>query len=363
MKITKIPGFGNYGEYIDDLDFAHLSEEEWLEIGRRHLKCLLTVIRNPKGLTKDGYLERIDQFGPDYSSGMPLVLAKKYGRPVYMNDIKTQKGIDKEDLEYLLARKNMMERTEKGNMLPRVTGLKDDKGRMLGSFDSGDLGWHSNESSQLTLAPEVSLWGNQYMVGSATGFVQTADYYESVSNSFRSELDEMIIVHTYKEGAISPAEFDNVEFRKLIHANFCPVDGAETPLVMTNPGGVRGLHYTVNSTHSIKGMTQEESNKIFKQIDDALFTDKYMYLHYYEYDNDLLLFDNCITLHNRLKGNVNRKAYRLQYMPYNLMDDAWYPYDQPEILDRYIELTHELVKRLPLPIKNPKLPIKRDKLT
>lgn len=45
MKITKIPGFGNYGQYIDNVDFTTLTDEEWLEIGRLHLKNLLTIFR------------------------------------------------------------------------------------------------------------------------------------------------------------------------------------------------------------------------------------------------------------------------------------------------------------------------------
>lgn len=34
MKISKIPGLGSYGVYIDDIDFAHISDEEWLEVAK-----------------------------------------------------------------------------------------------------------------------------------------------------------------------------------------------------------------------------------------------------------------------------------------------------------------------------------------
>jgi len=46
MKISKIPGCGNYGIFIDDLDLQNISNEEWIEIGKLHLKNLVTIIRN-----------------------------------------------------------------------------------------------------------------------------------------------------------------------------------------------------------------------------------------------------------------------------------------------------------------------------
>jgi len=355
MKITKIPGFGSYGQYIDDVDFTTLSNEEWMELGRSHLKNLLTIFRNHKGLTKDEYVERIAKFGPTKGS-VRATIAKKYGRLIDVFDPESLKGVSEEDIKFLTSRKYMLEPTEKGNMLSRIYGVKDEEGHMLGSFDSGDLGWHSNESSQLTFAPEVCLMGSKNMLNSATGFMQTANYYESVSNSFRSELDEMIVLHTYKEGAISAAESSNSEFRKQIQLNFCPVEDSETPMVLTSPGGIRGLHYTINSAHRIKGLSIEESNKIFKQIDSELFGDKYTFYHHYQSNDDLVLFDNSITLHCRLKGDVDRLAYRIQYDPCHLLDAPWYPYDQKEFLDAYIDGTHELVKILE--IKDFKLPVK-----
>jgi len=355
MKISKIPGFGNYGQFIDDMDFSELTNEEWMEIGRSHLKNLLTIIRNPRGLTKDQYVERISQFGPTKGS-VRANFARKYGRLIDAFDTESLQGVSEEDTKFLLQRKYMLEKTEKGNILSRVYGGKDEDGHLLGSFDSGDLGWHSNESSQLTFAPEVALMGSENMLNSATGFMQTADYYESVSDSFRSELDDMVIVHTYKEGAISPAESINAEFKKQIQLNFCPVEDAETPMVLTSPGGIRGLHYTINSAYRIKGMSAEDSEKIFKLIDKELFTDKYSYYHHYQNDNDLLLFDNSITLHCRLRGEENRKAYRIQYEPCHLLDDPWYPYDSPRFLNEYIDRNNELIKILDL--KGFKLPIK-----
>lgn len=45
MKITKIPGLGRFGHFIDDVDLSTISDEEWNEIGQLHLKGLVTIIR------------------------------------------------------------------------------------------------------------------------------------------------------------------------------------------------------------------------------------------------------------------------------------------------------------------------------
>jgi alpha-ketoglutarate-dependent taurine dioxygenase len=353
MKITKIPGFGNYGQYIDDLDFNTITDEEWAEIGRSHLKNLLTIFRNTN-ITKDQYISRITQFGP-LKSSIRGYFKKKYGRIPDSLDPASLEGIDEQDKIFFESKKYMLEETEGGNFLTRVTGAKDKDGHMLGFFDSGDLGWHSNESSQITFSPEVALLGSENMIGSATGFVQTADYYESVSDSFRSELDEMVMVHSFTPGKINAAELTDAGMRRQIQLSFCPVNGAEVPLVVTSPGGIRGLHYTINTADHIKGMTKEQSNRIFKQIDDALFTDQYTYYHHYQHNNDLVLFDNSITLHSRVGGAPDRKAYRFQYDPSRLLDAAWHPYDAGPYRDFYVSETQELVKLMSLP--NFKVPV------
>jgi len=46
MKVSKIPGLGRFGIFIDDVDFDHLTDEEWLEIGKMHLDNFVTIIRN-----------------------------------------------------------------------------------------------------------------------------------------------------------------------------------------------------------------------------------------------------------------------------------------------------------------------------
>jgi alpha-ketoglutarate-dependent taurine dioxygenase len=63
MKISKIPGLGSFGHYVDDVDFNHLTAEEWLEIGKLHLQGLVTILRNVT-ISQDQYYSAIPKFGP-----------------------------------------------------------------------------------------------------------------------------------------------------------------------------------------------------------------------------------------------------------------------------------------------------------
>jgi hypothetical protein len=76
MKISKIPGLGRFGIFIDDVDFEHLSKEEWLEIGQLHLNSLVTIIRNTK-LNHFDYMKLIHQWGTPRNTNTHTV-TKKY---------------------------------------------------------------------------------------------------------------------------------------------------------------------------------------------------------------------------------------------------------------------------------------------
>jgi alpha-ketoglutarate-dependent taurine dioxygenase len=220
-----------------------------------------------------------------------------------------------------------------GRHIMRVTGKRDADGNALGMFAEGELLWHSNESGTLTFTPGVALLGAENMIGSSTGFLTTPDYYENVSNAFRSELDEMILIHRFTPGRINPGL--RIEQDEVMHANMCPVDGTEIPIVMRSPGGIIGLHYSTNTIHSIKGMTEAESNAVFEEINKELFVDKYIYDHWYKSNNDFCLFDNSITLHRRLGDIKDRLCYRIQHDYSNLQNEFWQPYIKEEFAQRY----------------------------
>jgi alpha-ketoglutarate-dependent taurine dioxygenase len=314
MKITKIPGLGRFGVFIDDLDFANLSDEEWQEIGKLHLESLVTIIRNVN-VEPVVYESFIRKWGTERTLHDAALLEKykirSLGELVGKNSVNGGL-IDEEDLEWIRTVDNLIasEESQNNTQMLRVSGKKDKFGNPLGMFAEGELLWHSNESGNLCFSPGVALLGKDDMVGSATGFLTTSDWYEEQSESFRSELDEMIIEHKFSPGRINPGL--RGEQDDLMYKNMCPTP-IELPLVILSPGGIKGLHYSVNTINGIKGMTQLESDQLFAEINKTLFSDRFIYDHWYQQNNDICLFDNSITLHRRLGGITNRLCYRIQY--------------------------------------------------
>jgi alpha-ketoglutarate-dependent taurine dioxygenase len=338
MKISKIPGLGRFGVFVDGIDFDNLSDEQWQEIGIIHLQNFVTIIRDcnlnwrqqPDWLMKWG----------DTRYGIRYNILKKYPGKTWSQVVKLAvagsnniEEIDRVTLSNIARMQEIDPNT--GRHVMRVSGKTDAHGAAIGMFAEGELAWHSNESGTLTFTPGVALLSSEGMTASATGFLTTADYYENISNSFRSELDEMILLHRFTAGKINPGL--RLEQDTVMHANMCPVDDTEIPIVMRSPGGILGLHYSVNTIHSIKGMNKLESDGVFAEINKGLFVEKYIYDHWYKGNGDLCLFDNSITLHRRLGSTTNRLAYRVQHDYSNLQEDFWQPYLHESTAKQYQE--------------------------
>jgi len=340
MKISKIPGLGRFGVFIDDVDFDNITDDEWMEIGKIHLDSLVTIIRNT-GLDPDRYNELMLKWG-NPRGVKNFQVYKQYGfasgKEFYERCFAEDPTIEKAHREW----GKQLYRFSYRPALLRVSGKLDEDGNPIGMFAEGELLWHSNESGNLTFTPGVSLLGQEKMIGSSTGFVTTVDWYEAQSESFRSELDEMVVIHKFTPGKINPGLREEQDL--LVRNNMCAEDNTEIPLVIDSPGGYSGLHFSVNTMDRIVGMTKEESDKIFEHIGQGIFTEENIYDHWYEHDDDLMLFDNSITLHRRLGDNEGRLAYRVQYDYETILDKPWMPYRQEPYRSQYIEQITEQVE-------------------
>lgn len=347
MKVSKIPGLGRFGAFIDDIDLMKITEDEWLDIGRQHItKNLVTIIRNSNA-TNERYAELVAMLGdPRPQTSTSRSLKKKYKKSwewIVQQAKNNTALIDDDDKRQIVMTERITQRTENGYALGKIAGGYDKDGYPVGFFSHGELLWHSNESGTLTSTPGVALHGYQNFVGSATGFMTTPDYYESVSESFRSELDDMVVIHLYKPGVIHPGNDDPMQ-DKILGLNMCPDPNTEVPLVMRSPGGLIGLHYSPGTVHSIKGASPAESKNILDTLNKGLFQEKYIYDHWYQQDNDLLLFDNSITQHRRLGSTEGRLGYRIPHDYTYVQDEPWIPYRQGLYQRRYAQEIREVVE-------------------
>lgn len=333
MKTSKIPGLGRFGVYIDDVDLNFISDEEWMEIGKIHLQSLVTIIRSPK-IDHHKYADLMTKWGP-WRYNSPIQYFLKYNKP--LKDVIFANELDDDD-KLTLANGRRWQVDKRYPGMVRITPKKNRRGESMGLFGDGELLWHSNEAGDLAFTPCVSLMGVESMIGSCTGFLTTTDWYEEQSESFRSELNEMIVVHNYKPAMVNPTVVkDQEDFYKSFS---CPHPDMEVPLVIKSPGGIVGIHLGVHVIDSIKGMSKTDSDKLFSKIKEGLFNEKYIYDHWYQTDHDICIFDNSITLHNRKIQGENlpqRLGYRIQFDQDYVTGGHYIPYFQEEYNQQRID--------------------------
>ena len=315
MKITPIPELKGYGVFVDDINIKQLTRDQWMSLGKLQMEQLVMVIRN-SGIN-------INQFHK---------VMKMWGK-CRQNYAAKEEHSSEVAKEY--ARIGGHAKTGHIVRVAENNGL----------FGSGELLWHSNESGDIAFTPGVALLGDHGMQQSATGFMVSSPYYYSLPESFRSELDELVLIHNFQENKINANDENNV-----VYKNMCPDPETEIPLVIQSPAGIKGLHFPYNTTTRIKDFSQEDSIRLLNELQWGLSS--YTYDYWWENDDDLLIFDNSIVQHRRLGNTTDRLCYRYQfdytYLQYKVTGKPYMPYYQEPYISRYKEKMADITKVFPV---------------
>ena len=331
-RITDIPNLEGYGVFVDDIDFKHLTKEEWIDLGKLHLNKLVMVIRNSGLKNKKVFYRVLKKWGEHRQNYAAIVFSKYPWAEGQVEKLLSSSEVSQEDKEYIKEFKRIGgHNRQEGNIL-RVTGKKIN-GYRTGLFAHGELLWHSNECGDLAFTPGVALLGQHGMTKSATGFMVTTPYYYSVSDSIRSELDEMVLTHNFVEGKINANGENNI-----VYKNMCPFPNTEIPMVIQSPAGIKGLHYSFNT------VTGSNNDRLLAEVKKGL--EKYTYDYWWENDDDLLIFDNTIVQHRRLGDTTDRLCLRYQFDYTYLQDDLYQPYLQEPYITRYKDRVQKFHKLL-----------------
>lgn len=332
----KVSSRGNYSVYIDDVNFDEMTDDQWMEIGKIHMANLVTIIRNCN-VKQTEAAKYVNKWGPSRYSGM-YYICSNYPDLTAKEIISLSLKGDERIADYHRALVKNRFKTKGPAGTQRVTDIKDKKGDHTGIFPDGELKWHSNEAGNHIFAPGVALLGVQNMKGSSTGFLETATFYEECSETLRSELDDMICIHRHKPGMLHVKDLGDQD--EMMRINMNPENETYIPMVIQSPGGIRGMHYSINTVDGIVGMSQSESDKFFEMINEELM--RHAWDHWYENDNDWLFFDNSITNHRRLGEVKDRLGLRVQHGYENIEIENYNPYFQEEHAKIYTERLAEL---------------------
>ena len=334
IRITDIPNLEGYGVFVDDIDFKHLTRSEWMDLGKLSMQKLVMIIRST-GLDSRSFHQVIKKWGKDRQNYAATLFARYPWANGQIDHIIASTEVPDEEKDIIREFQRVGGCNQKTGNTLRVSGKKIN-GQRIGMFADGELLWHSNESGDIAFTPAVALLGAENMTNSATGFMVTTPYYYSVSDSFRSELDEMVLIHNFVPGRINPGLNDPQD--NLMYKNMCPDPDTEIPLVIKSPAGIKGLHYSFNTVTGIKGMSNLEAKKVLAEIRKGL--DPYTYDYWWENNDDLLIFDNSIVQHRRLGDTTNRLCHRYQfdytYLQYKVTKQNYIPYSQEPYRSRYV---------------------------
>tara|TARA_B100000941_G_scaffold219414_1_gene162081 strand:- start:335 stop:1378 length:1044 start_codon:yes stop_codon:yes gene_type:complete len=331
-RITDIPELEGYGVFVDDLDFKHVTLNEWMDLGKLYMNKLVMIIRKTKLKKKKVFHKVLSKWGEHRQNYAAITFGKFPWAKGNIHEILASPDVPADEKEYIKEFKRIGGLTrEDGNIL-RVTGKKIN-GYHTGLFDHGELLWHSNECGDLAFTPGVALLGQHGMTKSATGVMVTAPYYNSISDSMRSELDEMVLIHNFVDGKINANGENNI-----VYKNMCPEPDTEIPLVIQSPAGIKGLHYSFNT------VTGSNNDRLLAEVKKGI--EKYVYDYWWENDDDLMIFDNSITQHRRLGDTTDRLCLRYQFDYTYLHDGLYQPYLQEPFITRYTDRVTNFYKLL-----------------
>ena len=187
--------------------------------------------------------------------------------------------------------------------IQRTTAKKNKKGISTGIFSSGILDWHANLNG-LDRADGVALQGYEGCENTSTSYLNTNLAYNDLDDSFKKELEGVHCEYEYTPEVWAKGLSETqLKMMKKDSINDKPY---KMWLLQQNVSGVKGLYFYTNNKCKI--ITKDET--LFQRLYDHMFQDKYVYQHWYE-PGDIVLMDQLLTLHKRDQNDPEILAKRV----------------------------------------------------
>jgi len=294
MQTLPLENFGSLGAQAVDINLQTASDEELKELGELVLNKLVVYVNAENAsVTPERFQYIQTRWGDPISSDAGKRLeerVKKDGwNKLYVETARDMKAMRKDMLPGMI----------------RVTGIKDKKGNRTGMFADGELDWHSNQQSDNDgYAPLIGLQGVEGTEGSSTEFLQTVDALNDLENDTRSEVEQLIAIHSFGADRISRGTSKSQAL--ITNLQLVPEDNTEMPVLAIAPNGDKGMHFPWTSIVGFKDYTQEEFEKLFNYLVEHLWQDKYVYKHMWQ-DGEIVWMDQIVTLHRRPGRDTSKR--------------------------------------------------------
>jgi alpha-ketoglutarate-dependent 2,4-dichlorophenoxyacetate dioxygenase len=177
-----------------------------------------------------------------------------------------------------------------------ITNLDPD-GKLMAADDPrvlyrlGQRNWHSDSSFKRVPAKASLLHARQLPPdGGDTQFASLRAAYDALPEARKRELEDQVAIHHY---AYSRRQGGYALTNEEEDKRFPPVPQA---IIRANPVNGRKALYVGSHASHIRGMPEEESRALLKELLDFATQEQFTYLHHWKV-GDLVMYDNRAALH------------------------------------------------------------------
>ena len=309
MKITELKN--NLAVQIDDFDIKDITPENAKKINDITKDRTVVVIKK-QDRTSATFAHFVSLLGP-ICNWTQFNFDPVTGEEIY-------KDSDLRDQGFIEPKK-----WDNPNTYPvqRVSQQKI-KGKRAGIFNEGILDWHGNLNG-LKRADCVALQGIQYCEKTSTTYLNTVKVLEEMPEDLKQRCQDVCAEYCYTPKNWAPGlpqERSDYMAKVRPDMNHFP-----TPyrmwLIQENIAGKRGIYFYTNNDCKI--ITND--SKLYDDLYDFTFQEKYMYQHFYEV-GDIVLCDQLLSLHKRDQNDpellAKRALHRITYRLSNIdVNNPW----------------------------------------
>ena len=201
-------------------------------------------------------------------------------------------------------------------------------GKRTGIFGSGVLDWHANLNGP-TRADGVALQGWTNCEGTSTTWLNTTKVYDDMPQELLDRCQ-----NTHAEYEYAPEVWAKGLPEEQLNKMMTNKSKYKMWLIQKNIAGKTGLYFYTNNKCKI--ITNDD--KLFDDLYDFMFQEKYMYQHYYEI-GDIILSDQILSLHKRDQNDPNilaeRVLHRITFRISNTGKPTWcQTYNNFDVINR-----------------------------
>ncbi|KAH0846935.1 hypothetical protein AYO21_02369 [Fonsecaea monophora] len=162
--------------------------------------------------------------------------------------------------------------------------------------------------------------------GGHTEYLDTRTAYDDLPEEKKKEIEGLVgcnsLFHNRKTA--------NPDSPLFLHIN--PMDHplAKHKIAQLHEQSGRMNLYVTSYTHHIDGMDLEKGQKLLKELFEHVQQDKYKFVHHWQDNNDVAIWDNCAVLHRATHGEYEGK-YRRDMRRVSVFDTGSTAYGENDV--------------------------------